>query len=325
VSHEELGPAVDEWADVPAPDRTAGVDRRTDSLHLIAASIPARPIEEDVPGPASRPGWTPARRAATLLAALVIGAGSGWFGSGAWGSTQDERATQRGPAAAAVVIDVRPSSGTAVRTGADLIVQITNLGRSLLTLNGAEASFDAGEITSVTPVGLQVPPGSGAMAVVHAAIACGSPQPLRLPAVQLRGSDGVLRSIAVDGAAAALAQVCEQQPPAVRLLELVDTSVDGARLRLQVSSPTGRTTQVTGISARGVPLSGRPVPGTVDALGRTIWLDPPTTCPQEWLLGGLPRTVDLRLDSGGDSTVSLDVGFALAHWLRANACSGEHR
>jgi hypothetical protein len=342
VSHEELGPVLDEWADVLAPARTTVAERPGDTYRLTATSMPGRPDrtvgrdrENDggwdgggragTAGVPPRGGWTRRRRAAALLAALVLGSGVGRLGSGVWDSTQDEQNTQRGPSAAAVVIDVRPSSGTAVRIGADLVVRISNLGRSLLTLNGAEASFDAGEITTVTPPGLQVPPGASAIAVLHSAIACGSPQPLRLPPVQLRGGDGVLRSVTVDGSAAALALVCELQPPAVHLIELMNTSVDGARLRLQVNSPTGRTTQVTGISAGGVPLSGRPIPGTVDALGRTIWLDPPTSCAQEWLLGGLPRTVDLRLDSGGDSTVTLDLGFALARWLRAGACSGAHR
>jgi hypothetical protein len=332
VSHEELGPVLDDWADVSARARTVVADRPPadgadgkdggDATNAVGGDrADSGPADGDPP----RRGRTPSRRAAALLALLVLGTGTGWLGAGAWASTQDEQDTQRGPAAAAVVIDVRPSSGTAVRTGADVVVQINNLGRSLLTLNGAEASFDAGEITLVTPQGLQVPQGGSAMAVLHAAVACGSPQPLRLPALQLRGSDGLLRSVAVDGSAAALAVICELQPPAVHLLELVSVSPDGARLRLQVSSPTGRTTQVVAISAGGVALSGRPVPGTVDALERTIWLDQPKGCPAEWLLGGLPRTVDLRLDSGGDSTVSLDLGFAMARWLRAGACSGDHR
>jgi len=141
----------------------------------------------------------------------------------------------------------------------------------------------------------------------------------------LRGSDRVLRSIPIDGDAAALARICTLQPAAVHLLELVSAAPDGARLRLQVRSPTGRTTEVNAVSARGVALTGRPIPGTVDALGRTIWIDPPASCPNAWLHSGLPRTLDLRLDAGGDSTVSLDLGFTFARWLRAGPCSGQDR
>jgi hypothetical protein len=255
----------------------------------------------------------------------LLGLGGGWLAGGAWNASEDQPATLRGPAAAAVVIGVRPSTDTAVRTGADLIVQISNLTTGPLVLAGAEASFDAAEVTAVTPQGLQITAGSTATAVLRAAISCGSPQPLRLPALSVRGSDRVLRPIEIDGSASALARVCNLQRPAVHLLQLVSAAPDGARLRLQVRSPTGRTTQVNAISAGGVALSGRPIPGAVDALGRTIWIDPPTSCPDAWLHSGLPRTLDLRVDAGGDATVTLDLGYAVARWLRAGVCSGQDR
>jgi hypothetical protein len=119
-----------------------------------------------------------------------------------------------------------------------------------------------------------------------------------------------------------LARVCQLQQPGSQVLTLVSAARDGIRLKLAIRSPSGRTTQVLALGAEGVPLTGEPLPSSVEATPRIIWLDPPATCPAEWVAAGLPRTVDLEVDVGGPATVSLDVGFAVAQWLRAGPCAG---
>jgi len=106
------------------------------------------------------------------------------------------------------------------------------------------------------------------------------------------------------------------------VLELVSAVPDGDRLRIEVRSPSGRTTQVIGMWAGSVRITGRPMPATVDSANRTMWLDRPSRCPSEWVRGGLPRTIELDLDVGAPATVSVDTGFALPRWLRAGACAG---
>jgi hypothetical protein len=262
----------------------------------------------------------------TAAAAMLATSGLvGWVAGDAWENGQDRSAPDPGPVASAVALDVRPSGGTRVRTAADVVVRITNLSTGTLTLAGAEASFDAGAITGMTPSQVEIPSGRSAVTTVDAAVACGSPQPLRLPAIQVR-IDHRLRSVPVDGSAAVLGEVCNQLSDDVHLLTLESVSREDGRLLVVVHSPTGRTTEILGISARGVPLAGRGFPTTVvDAMGHTFWLDPPPACPAEWVKAGMPRTLDLRLDTGGESRVSLDLGFSLTRWLRDGPCRGAAR
>jgi hypothetical protein len=264
-------------------------------------------------------------QATTGLCVLLVCGLAGWLGAGAWQFGQAPDELLLGLTASAVVVDVRPMGGDGVLTGANLDVQISDLGRAPLTLVGGQPSFDVGSFVGISPPALVIGAGASASASVLVAVACASPQPLRLPELRFRGPDGLLLAVPIDGSAAALAETCNQQPPDVRELQLISAQQDGPRLRLTVRSPTGRTTQVTGVSAGGVPLSGRPLPVTVDHLDATLWLDPLTACPVQWEQSGFPRTLDLQLDSGGESTLSLDVGFALISWATAGACAVRDR
>src|SRR5207244_4282312 len=117
-------------------------------------------------------------------------------------------------------------------------------------------------------------------------------------------------TVPVEGDGRALVQSCQAQEHDPRVLELVAVASDGARLRLVVRSPTGRTTLVTAVWAGSVQLGGRPLPATVDGIKSTIWLDLPHGCAPEWAHGGLPRDLDLDLDAGAPATITVPTGTA---------------
>jgi hypothetical protein len=260
-------------------------------------------------------------RVAWVVAALVAGVLAGRLGAGSWDGTQTVDPAPDGEVASAVVLDVRPAGGTPARTPVDLVVRVTSLDRTALVVVGGEAGFDAGTIESVVPNGMRIDPGGSGLVTVHAGIACGSRQPLRLGDLQVRRADHRIRTITITGASGALASLCDLQTPGAHPLALVSALPDDTRMRLAVRSPTGRTTRVTAIGVDGVPFTGRPLPATVGAQQTEIWLNRPASCPAAWVNGGLPRTVDVDLDAGGPATVTLDVGFALARWLRAGPCA----
>lgn len=340
MSREELGDAPADVATrtrssrgLPRPPRpaddAADPARQThpaDPAHSTDPAKQADPADAADPAPTApgRGSGSTGRRArgAVLAVVTALSALAGWAGSRGWAGSQDPDSLLGGPVAWAVVVDSRPRGGSSQRTLVDLVVRVTNLGRTPLSLNGAEASFDAGAIEAIGPDGASIAPGASIDAVALASIACRSPQPLRLYPLQVRRSDRSLRSVEIAGAAAALTRVCHAQGPDAQVLSLIRASEDGERLRVVVHSPTGRTTKVEGVHARGVAFTGRPLDGTFDARERVIWLDRPRTCPAEWLRTGLPRTLTFEVDPGGPATVTLDAGFALARWLRTAPCSG---
>jgi hypothetical protein len=243
-----------------------------------------------------------------------------WAVERSWAASQDRDIGLDRPPAWAVAVDLRPRGGGGRRLAADVVVRVTNLGRTPLTITGHEASFDAGAIESVTPAPAGVAVGRTTDVVVHAVVDCGSPQPLRLYPLQLRRADRTLVGVEIAGATAVLARLCDASGPEAQVLRLVSVQRDDARLRLVMRSPTGRTTQVTGLSAGGVALDGRPLSGSFDGRDRVLWIDPPATCPPEWVTAGLPRTVTLDVDAGGPATVTLDAGYPLVRWLQDGAC-----
>jgi hypothetical protein len=205
----------------------------------------------------------------------------------------------------------------------NVVVRVTNLDRDPIVITGAEASFDAGAVDAVTPDSLPVTAGGSAEVVAHAAVDCRSPTPLRLYPLQIRLGDHSLTTIPVVGATAVLARICQAQGPALRVLDLVAvTPQPDHRLRVTLTSPTGRTTQVLGLHAGGVPLDARPLPGSVARDAVTFWIDPPDRCPAEWQAVGLPRTLTVDGDTGGPVSVTVDAGYPLARWLRAGPCAG---
>jgi hypothetical protein len=261
--------------------------------------------------------------ASGLVLALAAGLVIGRLGGGWWAATADTTSgagADLDPMAAAVVLDGDFVVATPGRTVVEFRVRVTNVGPVPLVVLGGTDSVSAARIVRVTPR-LTVQPGAGADAVVRADVGCSSPQPLRLPGLDLERPDRRTVTIPVEGDGRVLVRLCQGRARAPHVVDLVAAGPDGARLRLVVRSPSGRTTLVTGVRAASVPIGGRPLPATVDAQDRTIWLDPPPRCAPEWARGGLPRALDLDVNAGAPATVTLDTGYALANWLRAGPCA----
>jgi len=311
-------------ADAPPTDRQAGPTaaeraRPAADLPVTRRRRPVVPARLAAPTPQDR------RRAAALLAVLLVCGVIGWFAGDQWQTSQDRAEALGGVTASATVIDTRLDGGTDLRATAGLTVRVSNLGRQPFTLTGQEASFDAGEITQVTPRGLAIEAASYRTVVLDVSVVCASPRPLRLPPLQVRGADQVLRSVPVDGSAAALASLCEALTPRLHMVRLLAVGLDGPRLRLLIDSPTGRTTQLLGVSAGGVPLLAGATPSVLDAMGHTVWIDPPADCPPAWTRAGVPRALDLLVDAGGPVTITLDTGLAMPRWLLAGPCAAATR
>jgi hypothetical protein len=328
VSREEIGDVLAEVEPRTAQDAVSttadgsdGVVDTVDTLDAASASASASASFAGEEAAARRP---PGHRTmiATLVVVTLLAGLAAWLGERAWGGTQDRDSSLDRPSAWAVVVDVRPLGGSGRKVAVDVVVRITNLIRTPVTVPGVEVSFDAGTIESIAPRGLTVAAGASADAVARATVDCGSPLSLGLYPLQVRRADRSLQSIEISGATAVLARICNAQVPDLRVLTLVGVSQDADRLRLVVRSPTGRTTTIRGLRARGVALTGRPLSGGFDGRERVLWVDRPRTCPAEWLSTGLPRTLTVEVDVGGPATVTLDVGYPLARWLRAAPCTG---
>jgi hypothetical protein len=317
---EELAPVVPEVI-VPAPTVSPEA-----TGHPVDDTDPDQPDEETGPTEPLNDGPDAAaprgrRLAAAWIAALFLTAVlAGWSGEAAW---QGTASPSIGVNAAATVLEARPSPTELIFPSADLWVRITNLGDGPLSFGGAQTSFDAGSIERISPARFTMPAGGEAIVAVHAIVACGSPQPLRLPPLSVRGADLVRHSVPIDGGAAALARVCSGERPALHLLQLVRASQDAERLRLVIHSPSGRTTILRAVSAGGVPLGGIGSPVVIEGYDRSVWLDPPAACAPSWSVGGLPRSLDLDVDAGGPSRISLATGAVLSSWLLAHACTAE--
>jgi hypothetical protein len=306
MSREEFGDAIAERATrttSPPTTPTSQFDRATAGQH---------------PGQGRRLAVT------SLVLLIALSGVAGWMGGRMWDDNL-EPAPADAPVAWATTVDARPRGESARRVLADVTIRITNLSRTPVTLTGAAATFDAGSIEAVTPDSVVIPVGASAETVAHASIACRAPQPLRLYPLQIRRDDHSLVTVRIIGDAAALTRICDAQAPDTRILAIVRTDEDGDRLELVLRSPTGRNTRVTALRAGGVTLTDHPPDDPVDGREHVFWLERPRSCPIEWLSTGLPRTVELDVDTGGPATVTLDTGYVLARWLRAGPCSGSQQ
>jgi hypothetical protein len=252
---------------------------------------------------------------------LLLSGTAGWAAVRTWAGAPGDP-TRNEPLIWAVVVNARPHGQSGFRTLADIAVRVTNVSREQVTLTGAETTFDAGGVESVTPDSHPIPAGTSTDAVAHAAVECDSTKPLRLYPLQFRHTDHTLATVQVLGAAAALTDICQAQEPQSRVLTFDQAQSDGERLRFLLRSPTGRATKVLGLRAAGVTLTGHPLGSAVDKSGHPLWINPPRVCPVQWLRAGIPRLITLDVDAGGPATVEVDTGYEFARWLRAGACAG---
>lgn len=325
-----LGLAPDEPDVVPSTDADLAtlteLDRPADRAEV-------GPHDLSHPGPArprSRRPRSARQVAVLLLAAVGLGAVLGWTTTGSVGATQNDEDAVVGLDATATIVDVRSVTIQGARAGADVQLRVRNTGDVPLTVLGAAKGFSAGRIDSLSRDPLVVEPRTGQDVDLRVTVACDSAERLTLPPLTVRRQDGTLRSLDVQGAAATLAELCRRGDPSGHLLAVTAVTREddgaGARLMITVTVPNGRTLRLTGIAVGGVPLTGTPLPVTLDTPKRTIWLDPPSSCAPAWRAQGVPETFDLTVSTSpaDPSPVHLDQpgGLALADWLLTSACGG---
>lgn len=326
---------------------TAEPDAVTVAAH---PAPPAQPAAQPAPpAPAVVPAVVPAvaqvrpdrrRRAvaAVLVGAALLGAALGWSGAGSWRDAQRREVALASAGASAVVVGLdtslsglRPAVSGADRRTAVLQVSVLNLGAVPLRVTGRSDSWSAVRILAVEPAGADVAAAARRDVRVAVEVDCTSPQALRVPPLQFTSPDGLVRDIAVDVTAPALADLCAAGMNGTQELlrgRVADRGsdvarlVDRDRLRLVLVSPSGRTTRVVAIRAAGLALDADPLPATVDGTPRYLWLKPPTGCDASVLRVGAPRHVDVDVDagSGQTATVRLRLGDLFAGWLLAGPC-----
>jgi hypothetical protein len=280
------------------------------------------------------------RLVATALVALaaLTGAALGWSGAGSWRSAQLRSQLLDSAAAAAAVVAVDTSVGgrsgpdpTLRLRGAALTVSVANLGGVPLQISAPSGSFDAARILSVDPAGASVEPGRRGTVQLVIEVACASPQPLRVPPLQVTSPEGVARNIPLDAAAPALAQLCTAD--AFDTEALLTTSITSAsglaelldevgRFRVPLRAPSGRSTRVLAVRAGGMELVADALPTILDGSDKVVWLTQPSACDPSVSRSGLPRALDIDIDAGtGQATaVRVQVGDVLARWLLTGPC-----
>lgn len=256
----------------------------------------------------------PSAALVALLTLLLTGA-CGWLAAGAW---QPPAPPPPPEAVTAVALDARPETADPSPIGL-LRVQLRNAGDHPVDVVGYETPRYSAFITGLQPRRLTVPAGAGRELLVRFGVSCGGTAPLDLPGLRVRRPDGGLRPVPLDGVAEALARFCSDSE---RLAPLVLDSVrrDGDRLELRLRVPGGRTTRVDAASAGAVALDGSDLPTSVDGGGTTVWLSPPDRCPVRWQQTGIPRSLSLQADLGGDATLTLRVGSLMSDWILDTAC-----
>jgi hypothetical protein len=324
MSREELGNDV--MGDVVDSGRSSRPPGRASPIS--AGPAPSGTNDDgpggDGPGDRSCPPrpWPRGHLVASSIV-VVLSALMGFGSARVWNDASIEGSLLASdPIAWAVVVEARPATGVA-RTALDLVVRLTNLGRSTITVSGSESTDDAGSIESVVPDGLGIEEGGSTVVLVHASIDCSSPKRLRLYPLQVRRGDQTLHAVEIMGATAELARSCQAQAEHAHVVLLTGVGEEDGQLRLTFSSPTGRTTRVLGLRAGEVTLTGEPSHGLFDTRPWTTWIRPPRTCPTEWIHRGLPRTVTVDVDAGGAVPVTLDATDALPRWLLRHSCRAQ--
>lgn len=230
-----------------------------------------------------------------------------------------------------------------------LQVGVVNTGDAPVRVVGSWSDTRTTAVRSLTPSVIEVPAGGTGYVAVDVSVACTWPTELTLPSLRLEEPDGQEQPLPLTGAAAALTDACSRGIPGARPVEVVsakstnlvagppqkqpgkdvpsgtadDATHPAEQLRLVLNSPSGRTTQIVGITAGGVGLAQAGQQATVLTGGRpaTLTLTAPATCPEQWRAAGLPTTV--RADLGDGSAPLLQIGSVLSTWLLATACSSD--
>ncbi len=271
-----------------------------------------------------RPRIRPASRlAALVVAALTAGAAAGWSGTGL-----------QAQASPPVDVAVWAAVSTIDDTGADgamtARIRVVNDGRERVTMTaripatGAPRWSRAAMTAVLDPPSLTVPGGQSADLAAVLQVDCASPLALDLDPVIATRPDGTPRPIPVQGAAGELMRICAARAAVLRLHR---ADRDGGRLRVGLTVPGGRSLRVVAVTVGGLELTGRPFPAQVDGQVRSIWLDPPATCPPSWKALGVPRVLTVIAEDPYDqgtgssrSRITLLVGDALAAWLMDAGC-----
>jgi hypothetical protein len=326
MSREVLGQADDEVIDVPTRavslrDIRNAADISTDGA---AAESPA----DAANAPHAGPRGSRRARAAALSAALGLGVAIGWTGTGTWA----EPPPPLDQAVSAVVLEIGNKHGTGAISAR---IRVINLGRDAVSITapgavaGARWSGLAARPTGLDPADSPVPGGESRDFTAPLTVSCASPLPLGLDPLIATRSDGQARSIPLQGAAVELDRLCATGP-ARGVLRLTDIGRDGARMQVRLTVPGGRSIRVVGIDVGGLALTGGPLPAQVDGQVRSIWLDPPKSCPASWRALGVPRALDVIIEDPFDHSVestrtriSLVTGDDLASWLLHAGCPGD--
>ncbi len=322
MSREVLGQGDDELLDAP----TRAIPLR--SLR------PAADITTDGTRPLGAVAATDQRsrtrrtsQLATLVAAaLAAGAAAGWSGTGTQARTSH-------PVDVAVWAAVSTIDDAGARGAMSARIRVVNDGRERVTITaripatGAPRWSRAALTAVLDPPALTVPGGARADLAAVLQVDCSSPLVLDLDPMIATRPDGTARPIPVQGAASELMRICAARAAVLRLHR---ADQDGGRLRVGLTVPGGRSLRVVAVTAGGLELSGRPFPAQVDGQVRSIWLDPPTSCPQAWQALGVPRVLTViaedPYDQGSGSSqarITLLVGDALAGWLMDGGCPAD--
>ncbi|MFZ0159770.1 MAG: hypothetical protein WAL50_12125, partial [Kineosporiaceae bacterium] len=267
-------------------------------------------------------------RAAAHAAAHGLGAAIGWTGAGTWA----EPPPPLDQAVSAVVLEIGIHPGTGVTAAR---IRVINLGWEKVSVTapgavaGAQWSGLAARPTGLDPAESTVPGGTSRDFTAPLTVSCTSPLPLGLDPLIATRSDGQTRSIPLRGAAVELDRLCATGP-ARGVLRITDIGRDGPRMQVRLTVPGGRSIRVVGIEVGGLALTGRPLPAQVDGQVRSIWLDPPRSCPASWRTLGAPRALDVIIEDPFDQSagstrtrISLVTGDDLASWLLDAGCPGD--
>jgi hypothetical protein len=230
------------------------------------------------------------RSRSAIIGSLVVACFAiGFAGQGHW------RIGARPASAAVSAVALEAIGGSGGRQPVRVLVSIAvlNEGADPIRVLGTADGGAGVDPISLDPLDLSVDGGQVGRLNATLALDCRAPHTLRLPDVRIARLDAVRHTIAVGGSGLLL-EACARSASRTRPLAITNIRQDGGQLVLDVSSPTGRPARISAVRAGGVPLPAADLPLDVVSPA-TVRLDAPRGCPREWLVGGIPSTVDVDL------------------------------